>query len=157
MTHKKFNFEVNAVWLEDKTVKISSPVLNEEITTVIPPPFRNGVEGSWSAELLFLASIASCFVHTFQHLAELSELPFDSFSCNISGEVERIDNVFAFYKIQLYPTLVIPLETYRVKAANVLETVERDCIVKNSVKTEVLIEAKILVSDSVVEDVVAGI
>ncbi len=157
MKHKKFNFEVNAVWLEDKTVKISSPVLNEEITTVIPPSFRNGVEGSWSAEHLFLASIASCFAHTFQHLAELSELPFESFSCNISGDVERVDNIFAFQKVQLYPTLVIPLETYRVKAVNVLETVERDCIVKNSVKTKVAIETKILVSERVLEDVVADI
>ena len=157
MTYKKFNFEVNAVWLEDKTVKISSPVLNDDITTVIPPPFKNGVEGTWSAEHLFLASIASCFVHTFQYLAELSELPFENFSCSISGNVESVNNVSAFHKVQLYPTLIIPLETYRAKAANVLETMERDCIIKNSVKTEVSIEAKILVSERAVEDVVAGI
>jgi organic hydroperoxide reductase OsmC/OhrA len=151
MENKKFNFDVNTVWQEDRTVQVESPVLTDIITTVIPPPFKHGVRGSWSAEHLFLASIASCFTHTFQNLAELSELPFDSFSCNISGDAEMVNGVFAFHKALLFPTLVIPLETYRDKAESVLEKAERSCIIGNSVKTKVVIETKILVSEPVGE------
>jgi organic hydroperoxide reductase OsmC/OhrA len=151
MENKKFNFEVNTIWQDDRTVQVESPVLTAVITTVIPPPFKNGVAGSWSAEHLFLASIASCFTHTFQHLAELSELPFESLSCNISGDAEMVNGVFAFHKALLFPTLVIPLEAYRDKAESVLEKAERNCIISNSVKTKVVIETKILVSEPVGE------
>jgi peroxiredoxin-like protein len=149
--NKKFNFEVNTVWQDDRTVEVESPALTAVITTVIPPPFKHGVAGNWSAEHLFLAAIASCFTHTFQHLAELSELPFDSLSCNISGDAEMSNGVFAFHNALLFPTLVIPLETYRDKAESVLEKAERNCIISNSVKTKVVIETKILVSEPVGE------
>ena len=149
MENPRFSFEINTVWADDKTVNVSSPALPEAIATVIPPPFANGVAGYWSAEHLFLASIASCFAHTFQHLASLSELPFDSFSCQITGEATMENRVFAFHQVQLFPTLVLPLETYRSKAESVLAKTERNCLVKNSIKTTVSIEAKILVSELV--------
>jgi organic hydroperoxide reductase OsmC/OhrA len=151
MDKKRFNFEVSAIWQNDKTVEVESPILTATITTVIPPPFKDGVSGFWSAEHLFLASIASCFVHTFQHLAALSELPFESISCNISGDVEMIDHVFAFHKVQLFPTLAIPLEAYRKKAESVLEKTENNCLIANSLKTAVSIETKILVNELIGE------
>jgi organic hydroperoxide reductase OsmC/OhrA len=149
MEDLKYSFEINAVWSDDKTVQVSSPDFKEPITTTIPPPFTNGIGGHWSAEHLFLASLASCFAHTFQIIANLSELPFDSFTCNISGDAEKIDKVFAFHSVKLFPTLIIPLETYRNKAESVLEKAERNCIIANSVKTQIIIETKILVSELV--------
>lgn len=151
MDSKKFSFEVDTVWQDDKTVQVESPVLTDIITTVIPPPFKHGVEGIWSAEHLFLGAIASCFTHTFQHLAELSELPFESLSCNITGDAEMLNGVFAFHKVLLFPTLVIPLETYRDISESVLEKTERNCVIGNSVKTKIVIETKILVSEPVGE------
>ena len=151
MENRKFSFEVSAVWSEDKKVKISSPVLPDDIETVIPPPFFNGIAGHWSAEHLFLASIASCYAHTFQYLSRTAELPFDGFSCQVTGDAELVNRVFAFHKVQLSVTLTIPLETYRGKAESVLEKTERNCLVRNSLKTEVLVETKILVSEYVGE------
>ena len=151
MDKKRFSFEVNAVWQNDKTVEVESPVLTAAIATVMPPPFKDGVSGYWSAEHLFLASIASCFAHTFQNLAALSELPFESISCNISGDAEMIDHVFAFHKVQLFPTLAIPLEAYRQKAESVLEKTESNCLIANSLKTTVSIETKILVNELIGE------
>ncbi len=149
MENTIYNFEVNAVLGGDKLLKVSAPAIPKAIVTVVPPPFKDGIAGYWSAEHLFLASIASCFGHTFRIIADLSELPFESFSCTIEGEVERIDKVFAFYKVRLFPTLVIPLETYRLKAESILEKTERNCIVRNSLKTEVIIESKILVNQEI--------
>jgi organic hydroperoxide reductase OsmC/OhrA len=149
MENLRYSFEINAVWSSDRTVKINSPALPQSIETTIPPPFTHGIAGYWSAEHLFLASLASCFAHTFQNIAQLSELPFDSFSCNISGDAEKIDKVFAFYSVKLFPTLIIPLETYRPKAESILEKAERNCIIANSVKTQIIIESKILVSELV--------
>ena len=151
MENKKFGFEVNTVWQDDRTVQVESPVLRTTITTVIPPPFRHGSSDYWSAEHLFLASIASCFTHTFQNLAELSELPFEDLSCNISGDAEMVNGVLAFHTVLLFPTLIIPLETYRGKAESVLEKTEHNCIIGNSVKTKIVIETKILVSEPVGE------
>jgi organic hydroperoxide reductase OsmC/OhrA len=152
MEDLKYSFEINAVWSDDKTVQISSPAFTEPITTTIPPPFTNGIDGYWSAEHLFLASLASCFVQTFQNIAQLSELPFESFTCNISGDVEKIDHVFAFHSIKLFPTLIIPIEIYRSKAESVLEKMERNCIIASSVKTQIIIETKILVSELVASE-----
>lgn len=151
MENKKFNFEVNAVWQNDNTFQLNSPVLKTTITTAIPPPFKNGLDGYWSAEHLFLASIVSCFTQTFQHLAELSELPFDSLSCSISGDVEMIDGVFSFHKVWLFPTLILPLETYRLKAELDLEKAERQCIIIDSIKTKLVIETKILINTTIGE------
>jgi organic hydroperoxide reductase OsmC/OhrA len=151
MDNKKFNFEVNALWQNDNTFQLGSPVLKTTITTAIPPPFKDGLDGYWSAEHLFLASIVSCFTQTFQHLAELSELPFDSLSCSISGDVEMIEGVFSFHKVWLFPTLTLPLETYRVKAESDLEKAERQCIIIDSIKTKLVIETKILINTTIGE------
>jgi uncharacterized OsmC-like protein len=148
MDNKKFNFEVNALWQNDNTFQLGSPVLKTTITTAIPPPFKDGLDGYWSAEHLFLAAIVSCFTQTFQRLAELSELPFESLSCSITGDVEMIDGVFAFHKVFLFPTLTLPLETYRVKAELDLEKAERECIIIDSIKTKLVIETKILVNSA---------
>jgi organic hydroperoxide reductase OsmC/OhrA len=147
MENLRYSFEINALWSDDRMVKVSSPAFSEAINTAIPPPFTNGIKGYWSAEHLFLAAIATCFTHTFQNIAQLSELPFDNFSCNINGDAEKIDKIFAFHTVKLFPTLIIPLETYRRKAESVLEKVERNCIISNSVKTQIIIETKILVSE----------
>lgn len=146
MDNKKFSFDVNAVWQKDNTFQLGSPVLKTQILTAIPPPFKDGLDGLWSAEHLFLAAIVACFAQTFQHLSELSELPFDSLSCGVSGEVEMVDGVLAFHKVLLFPTLTLPLETYRAKAELDLEKAERDCIIFDSIKTKLVIESKILVS-----------
>lgn len=43
----------------------------------------------------------------------------------------------------------LPLETYRAKAQLDLEKTERNCIILNSIKTEVVIETKILVNEPI--------
>jgi organic hydroperoxide reductase OsmC/OhrA len=149
MENPKYSFEINAVWLPDKMVAVDSTVLQKEILTVIPPPFTDGIAGYWSAEHLFLASIASCYVHTFQILAGLSEVPFDSITCKIEGEAEKIDKVFAIHKVQLSAKLTLTHDVYHAKAENVLAKVEHNCIIMNSIKTEVSVKTEIEVMEFV--------
>ena len=145
----KFSFEINAVWSEDKMVKISSATLPDAIETVIPPPYQSGIAGHWSSQHLFLGAVLSSYAHTIQHLSRTSELPFNGFSAQIIGDAEVKDRVFGIHHLQLVGTLNIPLETYRVKAEAVLEKAKDNCPIINSIKTTVVIDTKIIVNELV--------
>jgi peroxiredoxin-like protein len=142
----KHQYEVNFEWTQDRKGVISSPVLNQKIEIVTPPDFPKGEPNIWSSEHLFVAAISSCVMNTFFAIADNSDLQYESIKCNAVGIVEKVDEMYLVTEIKLKPILTIADAADSDKALRVVAMSEKNCLISNSVKSNILIEPEIVVT-----------
>lgn len=147
-------FEVDLTWSKERKGIISSPDIHftatdgGKIEVATPPPFPKGMPGIWSPEHLFTASVSSCLMTTFLAIAENFKLTFESFSCVAKGKLEQIEGKYLMTEVMLIPELTILNEEDREKALKVLTKAEAACLISNSVKATVKMEAIIRIAGS---------
>lgn len=144
-----YNIDVN--WNHERKGIMCSPELNQydgEINSCIevatPPEFPKGIPGIWSPEHLFTAAVSSCLMTTFLAIAENSKLEFRSFSCKSKGKLEQVDGKFMMTEVILEPTVVLIHEKDKEKTERVLQKSEAACLISNSIKSKVTMNATIL-------------
>lgn len=145
----KHTYEVNLRWDSGRKGIVSSPALDESIKVATPPEFDKGVEGVWSPEHFYVASINSCLMTTFLAIAEYSKLQFEDIEIKASGKLEKVDGRYMFSELTLHPMLTIADEKYADKARRILEKSHDACLISNSVKTEIHLEPEIIVKEPV--------
>lgn len=142
-------YNVNLNWIENRKGEISSPELATAIEVATPPQFAKGIPDIWSPEHLLTASVNSCFMTTFLAIAENSKLEFEGFSCSAKGKLEQVEGKFLITEIELEPVLKIKRDTDREKAERVLQKSEAACLISNSIKSKVILNTNIIVSQNV--------
>jgi organic hydroperoxide reductase OsmC/OhrA len=73
-----------------------------------PPKDFDGPGDAWSPEHLLLASVESCFMFTFQAVAQASKFDFLSLELSGSGTVDREGGSTRFTDIVLRSRLILP-------------------------------------------------
>ena len=137
-------YEVDVNWKEGRIGELSSPVLESKIECATPPEFTNGVPNIWSPEHLFAASINSCYMATFLAIAENLKLPFTSFECKTVCKLEKADNKFQITEAVITPVVRLENNELQDKAIRVLEKSKQNCLVTNSIKTEITLTPQFL-------------
>lgn len=138
-------YEVDITWNEGRRGTMRSPVLNDKIEVATPPQFDGGVEGIWSPEHLFIASVSSCFMTTFTAIAEYSKLAFENLEIKAVGKLEKTDGKFMVTEITLKPELMIADEKFADKATRIMEKAEAACLISRSIKSRVVLESRVIV------------
>ena len=124
---------------------MSSTELSTKVEIATPPQFPKGVENIWSPEHLFTSAVSSCLMTTFLAIAENSKLDFLNFECKSKGKLEQVEGKFLMTEIILEPIVTIKNESEREKALKVLEKSEINCLISNSIKSEIVMIPKIIV------------
>ncbi|MET3733070.1 OsmC family protein [Moheibacter stercoris] len=137
-------YEVDVKWKEGRIGELSSPVLQPTIECATPPEFTNGVPNIWSPEHLFGAAINSCYMATFLAIAENFKLPFTSFECKTVCKLEMVDKKFQITEAVITPVVHLENNELQDKALRVLEKSKQNCLVTNSIKTEITVVPKFL-------------
>jgi len=140
-------YNVNLIWGKGRKGQLSSPELNDKLEVATPPQFPKGVEGIWSPEHLFAASVNSCFMTTFLAIAENFKLEFESFNCTACAKLEQVDGKYLMTEINICPCLVILNESDIDKAGRVLQKAEQACLISNSIKSTVTMSPEIKISE----------
>lgn len=112
----------------------------------MPPPEFDGPGGYWSPESLLVASVADCFVLSFRAIARASKLEWTSLSCEVDGELDRVERVTQFTGFSVRAELVIPEGMDPAKAERLLHKAEQACLITNSLKAESHLEASVRVA-----------
>lgn len=139
------HYEVDLVWTSDRKGTISSPVLNSAIEVATPPEFPKGIPGIWSPEHLLVAAVNSCYMTTFLAIAENFKLEFESLDCKAVGLLEQPEGKYLITRVLLKPVLVIKEEHNAEKAMRVLEKTEKACLISNSIKATIKLDAVVKV------------
>lgn len=154
MTNEYF-YEVDIKWDEKRKGTMSSPVLNHSVEVATPPEFPGGMEGTWSPEHLFVASVSSCLMTTFLAIAENSKLDFSNFEVKAIGKIGEAEEKplvgestkFMISDITLQPLLVIDNEKDRERAGRILQKAEAVCLVSHSIKTKIVFNPEVVVGE----------
>lgn len=148
-----YNVIIN--WENTRRGIICSPELNKQngvcIEVATPPEFPKGIEGVWSPEHLFVASVSSCLMTTFLAIAENSTLEFESFGCQAEGKLEMVEGKLMMSEILLKPKVVIHNEVYIDKATRILKKAENACLISRSIKSKITMEITVEVKPILIE------
>ena len=138
-------YNVDISWKNNRIGEMSSTELSTKVEIATPPQFPKGVENIWSPEHLFTSAVSSCLMTTFLAIAENSKLDFLNFECKSKEKLEQVEGKFLMTEIILEPIVTIKNESEREKALKVLEKSEINCLISNSIKSEIVMIPKIIV------------
>jgi organic hydroperoxide reductase OsmC/OhrA len=108
-----------------------------------------GLPGLWTPEHFLLSAIASCFVATFEAIANASNFEFVHLDIVTEGIVQKIeDGRLKFSALTVNPTLTIEAEEDRDRAIKLLNKTERLCLIANSLATPVAFASQIVINEA---------
>jgi organic hydroperoxide reductase OsmC/OhrA len=136
--HATYPVEVH--WSGKKAaVAASSRDLLPELALASPPEF-GGPPHVWSPEHLYVASIAACFMTTFEAIAEISQLPIRGFDVAARGELVRgEDRRYRFTRVELVPRILVDDQRDVERALRLVPKAEQACLITRSVSAEVVV------------------
>ncbi len=111
-----------------------------------PPREFDGPGDRWSPEDLLVAAVADCFILTFRSIAKMSKLSWEAIECRAEGALDRVDKVMQFTEIHLFAKLTVNAEADAEKAKQLMQKAEAVCLITNSLKTKVHLEAEVVVA-----------
>jgi peroxiredoxin-like protein len=135
---KSYRYPMSVQWTGEK--KGMMTVAGKPAVEVATPPEFKGHEGIWSPEDLFVASVNSCIMTTFLAFADRAGLGYEKFESEAEGLLEFVDGRFLFTKIVVRPRVALRSGEDRAKAEEILQKAERNCLVSNSIRTEIILE-----------------
>jgi organic hydroperoxide reductase OsmC/OhrA len=115
------------------------------------PEAFGGPGNRWSPETLLVAALGDCFVLTFRAMAQASKIDWIRLECQVIGVLDRIDRVVAFTEFDLRVRLLVPPDANVPRVRGLLEKAERGCLVSNSLKATICLEAQIEVVEEKAE------
>ena len=108
------------------------------------PAEFGGPGDRWSPETLLVGAVADCFILTFRAIAKASKLPWISLDCEVTGTLDRVDNVTQFTHFNMTAHLVVPDGTDERLARRALEKADRGCLISTSLKGSVTLDAALV-------------
>jgi len=132
---KVYWYHTAVKWTEQRKGVISCAG-KPDVQVATPPEFK-GHDGIWSPEDLFVASANICLMTTFLAVAERAGLVFTAYESSAEGRLELVDGKFQFTALTLKPVITLPAGGDAVKAKELIEKAEANCLISNSMKAQV--------------------
>jgi organic hydroperoxide reductase OsmC/OhrA len=107
-----------------------------------PPPEFDGEPGWWSPEHLLLSAANLCLMTTYMALARKVGLEVASYRSEADGTLDKTKEGLVFTRVALRVEIQAPLERLE-EARKLVETAKKYCIVSNSLKRPVEVEADV--------------
>ena len=105
----------------------------------------DGPGDQWSPETLLVSAIASCFILSFQAVANASTFSWKSLQCDVQGTLDKVERTMKFTEITTKAKLVISDPAEKDKAVKLLQKADAICLVTNSLTAEVTLSCEIVV------------
>lgn len=136
-------YKVSVIWRQGRQGTAQAADVRETLLFSVPPEF-GGQPGVWSPESLLVLSAASCYLSAFLFFVEREGLTLIGYHADAEGRLERVPGTgFRFAEIVIRPMVKVKKNEDATVAHRLLEKAERACIVANSLKTPVRVEARV--------------
>ena len=90
--------------------------------------------------------MADCFILTFKAIARASKFDWHSLSCDVIGDLDKIERQTQFTGFQIKATLEIPEGMRPEKAEKLLEMAEKSCLITNSLKADSHLDTEVRIA-----------
>lgn len=140
---KHFVFDVRLDWLNEQKGVLSSNDARGSLYVATPPAF-GGQEKEWSAEHLFLGSIASCFMSTYLYFARRMKFEIAHLECHAIGQIELVEGKYKFTHIGVFPTVHVSDATLLEVADLAILKAQKSCLISNSISAEIVYKGRVM-------------
>jgi len=114
------------------------------------PPEFGGLQGRWTPEELLLGAVASCFITTFQAIAEYANLVYTDLEVAVEASISKSSSGYEITGIDIMPTLAIHQQDDQVRALELLRKARSLCLVSRALSVEPKFKPKIEVGEMAV-------
>lgn len=140
-------YDVEIEWKGERRGILRAPNLPSVLVDA-PPEFKGKGE-DWTPEHLFVAAVNTCFMMTFLAVAENSRLELVKFCSMARGKLEQVEGAgYRMTEITIKPQVVLRSGHDLARSARILEKAEKGCLISNSIKTAVKVEAEVYVNQT---------
>lgn len=141
--YKSFTYQTHLQWLENRAGQMNA--IGKPAFRVASPPEFKGEAGVWTPEDLFVAAVETCTMTTFLAFASRQHIPLVSYESSAEGSLEFTDDGYRFTKVIVKPRVVVSNEASLAQAQKTMEDAHHNCLIANSIRSEVVVEPEFLV------------
>ncbi len=142
---KEHKYETTVVWAEKKKGIVSfEDIKKEKIEVAVAPEFMGHVHIT-TPEDLYVSSLNACMMSYVIGLVEKMRIKLISYTSKATGLLSESGIDFVFSTIRLDITVIVKSEKDAKKMRRAIEMSEKGCYISNSIRTNVEVNAEILV------------
>jgi organic hydroperoxide reductase OsmC/OhrA len=142
--HKSFRYKANTAWSSARRGTLSASG-KPNIDVGSPPEFK-GEPDIWAPEELFVGSVNTCMMLTFLTLAQAKGLTPLRYESETEGLLENIEGKYRITEVMVRPRVSLKDKAELELAHEVMETVEAQCFISNSIKSKVSLAAEFILA-----------
>ena len=133
--YKAFRYTAKTTWSSARRGLLSAAD-KPSIVVGSPPEFK-GEPGIWAPEELLVGSVNTCLMLTFLALAPARGLTPAGYESEAEGLLENVDGKYRITEVTVRPHIIVSAEAELGRAREIMETVEAQCFISNSIKSKV--------------------
>jgi organic hydroperoxide reductase OsmC/OhrA len=133
--YKSFRYNNSLVWNNGRRGRASAPG-KPEMDVGSPPEFK-GEPGLWSPEELLVGALNACLMLTFVALAQGKGVKFAAYESAAEGLLENVDGKYRITEVSVLPSVVLPSQADLEAARTIMNEVEKNCFISNSITAKV--------------------
>jgi organic hydroperoxide reductase OsmC/OhrA len=144
--YKSLRYKANTAWSSARQGTLSASG-KPNIVVGSPPEFK-GEPDIWAPEELLVGSVNTCMMLTFLTLAQAKGLTPVRYESEAEGLLEIVEGKYRITEVMVRPRISLKDKAELERAREIMETVEAQCFISNSIKSKVLLTAEFVVASS---------
>ena len=144
--YKSFRYRAKTSWASARRGVLSAAG-KPHVIVGSPPEFK-GEPDIWAPEELLVGSVNTCMMLTFLSLAQARGLTPVSYESEAEGILENVEGKYRFTHVTVRPHVTLKDEAEIEAARKIMEGVEAQCFISNSINAKVEVIAEILIAQS---------
>ncbi|HEV2176310.1 MAG TPA: OsmC family protein [Terriglobia bacterium] len=143
--YKSFLYKTTVSWKSALRGALASAG-KAEIEVGNPPEFR-GQAGVWCPEDLLVGALNTCLMLTFIVFAERRGVGLVSYESNAEGLLEHVEGKYRVTQVTVEPRIVVKSQADLELARQLIEKVEDNCFISNSITAGVKFVPQIQITE----------
>lgn len=144
--YKSFRYKANTAWSSARRGTLSASG-KPNIVVGSPPEFK-GEPDVWAPEELLVGSVNTCMMLTFLTLAQSKGLTPVRYESEAEGLLENIEGKYRITEVMVRPRVTLKDKAEFERAREIMESVEAQCFISNSIRSSVTLTAEFVVAPS---------
>jgi organic hydroperoxide reductase OsmC/OhrA len=142
--YKSFRYNANTAWSSARRGTLSASG-KPNIIVGSPPEFK-GTPDIWAPEELLVGSVNTCMMLTFLALAHAKGLTPVGYESEAEGLLENVEGKYRITEVTVRPRVSLKSKADLEHAREIMENVEAQCFISNSIKSKVSLGAEFVVA-----------